>query len=153
MRTTPNNKIAKTFPIPINEFGFPDFTNYCPTINGKKLIFKFSITTTDAAGNINMTLKGNKSTNDFQKANLLLQRQGIANLNLPYGVNSTYVNISGKNYTWHHHEDCQSMMLVEQDVHSFRFGGLNHTGGSAVIEHNSQQLITNQPILVYPSPI
>jgi len=54
-----------------------------------------------------------------------------------------------KNYVWHHHQDGKSMMLVPRDVHSVRNGGVAHTGGRAVIEHNK-----NNPTnpLNYPSP-
>jgi RHS repeat-associated protein len=37
---------------------------------------------------------------------------------------------------WHHHQDGQSMMLVPKVINNARDGGVAHTGGAAVIDHN-----------------
>jgi len=52
-------------------------------------------------------------------------------------------------YVWHHHQDTNTMMLVLKNVHSVRNGGVAHTGGRAVIQHN-----LNNPnnLLKYLSP-
>ncbi|OEE51392.1 hypothetical protein A1OS_22750, partial [Enterovibrio norvegicus] len=52
-------------------------------------------------------------------------------------------------YVWHHHQDAKSMMLVPKNVHSVRNGGVAHTGGRAVINHN---LANPNNILNYASP-
>jgi hypothetical protein len=54
-----------------------------------------------------------------------------------------------KNLVWHHHQDGKSMMLVPKKVHSVANGGVAHTGGRAVIEHNARNP-DNQ--LQYKSP-
>ena len=52
-------------------------------------------------------------------------------------------------YVWHHHQDARTMMLVPRSVHSVRNGGVAHTGGRAVIQHN---LYNPQNLLNYLSP-
>ncbi len=54
-----------------------------------------------------------------------------------------------KNDVWHHHQDGVSMMLVPKNVHSVRNGGVAHSGGRAVIEHNAAN---HNELLIYPSP-
>ncbi len=39
-----------------------------------------------------------------------------------------------KGYTWHHHQDTQTMMLIPKDIHN----AVRHTGGAAVIDQNSK---------------
>ena len=38
-----------------------------------------------------------------------------------------------KGYVWHHNEDMQTMILIPQDIHSFMFGGMRHSGGASLI--------------------
>ena len=52
-------------------------------------------------------------------------------------------------YVWHHHQDTKTMMLVPRSVHSVRNGGVAHTGGRAVLEHNKAN---PGAALIYPSP-
>lgn len=54
-----------------------------------------------------------------------------------------------KNDVWHHHQDGVSMMLIPKNVHSVRDGGVAHTGGRAVIQHN---IANPDNPLIYPSP-
>ena len=55
------------------------------------------------------------------------------------------------NMVWHHHQDGKSMMLVPKEVHNVKVGGVNHTGGAAVIKHNNNPAnASNQ--LKFPSP-
>jgi hypothetical protein len=52
-------------------------------------------------------------------------------------------------YVWHYHLDAKTMMLVHRNVHSVRNGGVAHTDGRVVIQHN-----LNNPgnLLNYSSP-
>jgi len=54
-----------------------------------------------------------------------------------------------KAMVWHHHQDGKTMMLIPRNVHSVKNGGVAHTGGRAVMQHNK-----NNPnnILNYASP-
>ena len=36
-------------------------------------------------------------------------------------------------YVWHHIEDGKSMLLVQQKIHSIKFGGFTHKGGASII--------------------
>ena len=36
-------------------------------------------------------------------------------------------------YVWHHIEDGESMLLVQQKIHSIKFGGFTHRGGASII--------------------
>ncbi len=36
-------------------------------------------------------------------------------------------------YVWHHVEDGKSMLLVQQKIHSIKFGGFTHRGGASII--------------------
>ncbi|MCG0022256.1 HNH endonuclease, partial [Vibrio parahaemolyticus] len=52
-------------------------------------------------------------------------------------------------YVWHHHQDGKTMMLIPKSVHSVRNGGVAHTGGRSVIQHN---LLNPNNKLNYSSP-
>lgn len=36
-------------------------------------------------------------------------------------------------YVWHHIEDGKSMLLIQQKIHSIKFGGFTHKGGASII--------------------
>ena len=61
-------------------------------------------------------MKGNR-TSDFTKAN--------AEAGLKQTPNG---------YTWHHHEDTQTMQLIPQDLHD----EIRHTGGVAIIKQRNK---------------
>ena len=56
-------------------------------------------------------------------------------------ANNYKVHINGKEYTWHHHQDCKTMQLVETSVHS---ACAPHVGG--------RQLAQQGKIGKFPSP-
>jgi hypothetical protein len=93
----------------------------------------------------------NKTSTDFTKANNALQKALTNNPN--HGLNVTFsgqnVDIDGKKYTWHHHEDSQTMMLVETKIHdTFR-----HTGSNSIIEHNTKAFKDSpDDVVFFPSP-
>ncbi len=68
---------------------------------------------------------------DFSKANF--QAFGVADPNYHLTIN----NGQYANYTWHHHQDTKSMMLVPKAVNNpgSQFGGVPHTGGAAIVRH------------------
>jgi A nuclease of the HNH/ENDO VII superfamily with conserved WHH len=103
--------------------GFPDFSPY-------------------SVKNVQIEMQGNWDT-DFIKAN---QKAGFGN-----GINAHQFAEGGKykNYTWHHHEDCKTMQLLPKNLNNSNMGGLSHTGGRAVTDHN--QLFPNNQ-LRFPSP-
>jgi hypothetical protein len=82
-------------------------------------------------------LKGNDNRKfDNDLANNWLENSGILNEYDSYLINQQFgtpvkltKNGIDKYYTWHHHENGKTMMLVEQDVHN----KINHTGGAALI--------------------
>jgi hypothetical protein len=74
-------------------------------------------------------------TSDYNKANEWL----ASALGLPVGTKfhgqNGYFAQPGKDeirYTWHHHQDGKSMMLIPIDIHSNQATGTSHAGGSAI---------------------
>ncbi len=76
-------------------------------------------------------MQGNYTT-DFSKSDAL------AGITEQYRIDNSL--------TWHHHQDGKTMMLIPRNIN----GGIRHTGGRAVVDHNS-----NSPnnVLYFPSPI
>jgi hypothetical protein len=82
-------------------------------------------------------LKGNDNRKfDNDLANEWLESSGILDEYDSYFINQQFgtpvkltKNGVDKYYTWHHHENGKTMMLVEQGVHN----KINHTGGAALI--------------------
>jgi hypothetical protein len=65
------------------------------------------------------------------------------------GFNNTNPRPPG--YTWHHHQDGQTMMLVPDYINSPARQGISHTGGAAIIRHNNNTANINS-VLYFPSP-
>ena len=120
--------------VPINEFGFPDFRQWTKRKpNGEPFAFTFQLG----------ELTG-KPADDFK---LINEKFGFGN---SQGSHLTQF----PDYTWHHHEDGKTLMLVPKKLNNPPSGGLTHTGGKAVIEHNLEVAKTDiSKILVFPSPI
>jgi RHS repeat-associated protein len=77
---------------------------------------------------------------------------GSMNSDIPRAMQASGLDsYDSTNFVWHHHQDGQSMMLVPRSVHSVRNGGVAHTGGRAVIQHNAanpdNQIHYNSPPL------
>ena len=57
------------------------------------------------------------------------------------GHDSRLANISlglkatPEGYTWHHLENGTHMILVRTEIHSVRYGGFSHMGGSSIIRN------------------
>jgi hypothetical protein len=97
-------------PVKFDGNGFPDFTEYIYRgPDGKPFAFEID-------------MKGNYTT-DFAQAN---EAAGFGK-----GINA-----HPKGWTWHHHQDGKTMMLVPSDINTPP-GGIWHTGGKAVVEHNA----------------
>ncbi len=114
-------------PVTFDGNGFPDFTPYVLNNNlGAKHAYKI-----DMQGN---------TTTDFIEADRLA------------GFTSANPRPSG--YTWHHHQDGQTMMLVPSNINTPNYptaatGGINHTGGAATVNHNRDN---PSNVLFFPSP-
>ncbi len=101
------------YDIPFDQYGFPDMdavSMRTVRINGMQ-------------GNTTIT------NGDFSKANF--EAFGVADPNYHLTVN----NGQYANYTWHHHQDTKSMMLVPKVVNNPNMGGVSHTGGAAIVRH------------------
>ena len=128
--------------------GFPEFQKFTLGYNtSKPVYFKFDYFELDG------------SVNDFIKANdwltlnksRIISEIGASDLKFApnQGNRSSYIiveeiqngNVVSVNYTWHHHQDTRTLMLVKQDIHSPGVGGIGHSGGRQVITHN--QFILN----------
>lgn len=96
--------------VPFDADGYPDFSQYAI----KTVKFDYPSPEGKSA---KKCLTGNYST-DFDLAN---SAAGYATT--PAG------------YTWHHHQDMQTMQLVPQDIHSVAFGGVAHGGGDSLLEN------------------
>ena len=146
--------------VPYDLNGFPDFRQFNLGSDIKKPIYaKFP----------RMLMDGDVS--DFKVANEWLEKQKGAILNdlkasgatdITYAnKSSSYVTVkyadgSEVNFTWHHHQDCETMMLVKQDIHSPGVGGVSHSGGRQVVQHNTHILKNglgdSEDFLFFPSP-
>ena len=83
--------------------------------NGVKFNSKgFPIFTPYSKKNVKINMRGNRTT-DFTAAN---KKAGYSRT--PLG------------YTWHHHEDGETMQLIPFDIHD----AVKHTGGVAIIKSN-----------------
>lgn len=73
--------------------------------------------------------------------NRIMSEIGASNIT-SNGSNITVTLNNGQqqNYTWHHHQDARTMMLVEQDIHN----ATRHSGGRHVINHNNYILNTGR---------
>jgi A nuclease of the HNH/ENDO VII superfamily with conserved WHH len=98
------------YDVPFDNNGFPDMDAFSAR--------------TVRINNMDGTVSG-----DFSKANM--QAFGVADPNYHLTVgNGQYAN-----YTWHHHQDTKSMMLVPKAINNPAAGGVAHTGGAAIVKH------------------
>ena len=95
--------------VPFDADGYPIFDQYA------KAIVKFDFPSLEGR-EAGTCLIGNCSS-DFKLAN---QAAGLA--------------ATPPGYTWEHHHDMMTMLLVPQDVHSVAFGGVAHEGGEAALK-------------------
>ncbi|MCR9134162.1 MAG: HNH endonuclease [bacterium] len=130
--------------VPISAKEFPDFTGFtAKTSNGIPLAKKID------------NLKGNDDRIfDNNKANTWLQNSGHLNDFDSYWINPTYgspvkltKNGVEKTYTWHHHENGKTMMLVEQSVHN----SVQHVGGASLISSGATTSIDDFTT-IFPDP-
>ena len=104
--------------VPFTEAGYPDFSQYAI----KTATFEYPSSTAIA----NKTCLLGNCSSDFTMANTQV------------GLSSTPTG-----YVWHHVEDCQTMLLVPQDLHNVAMGGVAHRGGEAEIAKVLTEIITN----------
>ncbi|MEO6037831.1 MAG: HNH endonuclease [Saprospiraceae bacterium] len=105
------------------KYGFPDFKQWCP---GQSFCFHVN----DLAG----------SSQDFTRAtNYLINKFGSSKVKKIPGSTKFQIFENGvwKDYTWHHHEDCETLMPVLSEIHN----NFAHTGGSSMIEKAKSFLI------------
>jgi hypothetical protein len=128
------NKIKTKFGLDnvcFDDLGFPDFSPFVPLINGVSAI-------------VEIDMNGDRLENgDYLKAAQSL----CAKLGIPFQKFHGGATFSGKDnitYTWHHHQDGKTMMLVPTDIHS-----TSHSGGVkiAVSSRNGKNYKS-----LFPSP-
>lgn len=107
----PNKKIKICY----DDTGFPDFSDFIPSYNGKKI--EFSVT----------NLTGNHS-NDMVKARSKLKND----FGFDFESNGAIVipGYEGITWTFHHHQDGETMQLVPFDINN----KADHVGGAKIIE-------------------
>jgi hypothetical protein len=133
--------------VPISAKEFPDFTGFTArTSSGNPLAKSFG----GLKGNMNRDFDC-KLANDwlFDESGLLSGFEGVF---LPNNSKTSSwlklkKNGSWKEYTWHHHEDGKTLMLVERAVHS----KVSHTGGASLISSKAVSLIEGYEKL-FPGP-
>jgi len=120
-----NNKVKQKYgktQICYDDLGFPDFSpfveKFTNPVTGQLIEAAFEI---DMAGNY---------SSDYTKANDAL-RALTGDTNMPNFTNS----IGDIEYTWHHHQDGKTMMLVPKAVNNPNYGGAPHVGGKALKKH------------------
>ncbi|MES1182141.1 MAG: HNH endonuclease, partial [Flavobacterium sp.] len=104
--------------------GFPDFKEYSP---GSEYSYK------------SPNLKGYETgSTDFADASSALKAKFKDRVkNIDGGNFELEVNGEFKKYTWHHHQDGQTLMPVLQEVH---MATRPHTGGAAIIKYDIKEL-------------
>jgi hypothetical protein len=125
---------GKSVSVKYDKEGFPDFTPHSP---GKEYAFKSD----DALKGHDPNLPPNVVRPDNAFANnSLTSKFGEDNVVVLHPTGSPIkVKIDGKwegPYTWHHHQDGQTMMLVNQKTHNT----FKHTGGNDVISKGLQEV-------------
>jgi hypothetical protein len=98
------------YDVPFDQNGFPDMDGF-------------------SARTVRINNMNGTNHADFAKANM--EAFGVAD---PY-YHLTVNNGQYRNYTWHHHQDTKSMMLVPKAINNLVDGGVPHTGGAAIIRH------------------
>lgn len=101
-------KIVKVF---YNCFGFPDFTAFVPQLgSGDNLL--------EGRVDINVdNLETNDGSQDFKNAYNALEAKCVAK-GIPIQKKGDNVIINGDVFTWHHHENGKTMILVPQVLHA-----------------------------------
>lgn len=102
-----------------DDLGFPDFSPFV-----EKFTDQITGQLKEAAFEINMS--GNYSS-DYTQANAAL-RAMTGDSSMPDFPRT----INGIEFTWHHHQDGKTMMLVPKAVNNPDFGGAPHVGGVAL---------------------
>lgn len=97
--------------------GFPDFRSFGPP--PKPGDFAVKITKDMEKARTPDYREAHNSLSDALKSRISVGKPGDSPL-----------TIDGVKYTWRHHQDGKTMMLVRQDVHQY----LNHTGGVQTTE-------------------
>jgi hypothetical protein len=114
-----------------DDFGFPDFTDYIPKIEGVNGQF-------DGVFNIGSMTGDNYK--DFKSALDMMKSQLPANSPLiSINPNNVPFEIDGVSYTFHHHQDCKSMVLVPSSVNGSKYGGAPHVGGASMSQALNQE--------------
>lgn len=134
--------------VPINGKEFPDLTGFtAKTSNGSPLAKKFD----NLKGNNNRDFD-NKAANDwlFDESGLLDDFDDVFITNNDRTKSWLKLKKNGewKEYTWHHHENGKTMMLVEREVHS----KISHVGGASLISSGATTAIDDFASL-FPDPI
>jgi hypothetical protein len=117
----PNKKIEICF----DDTGMPDFSEFIPSYNGRKISFEIN----DLTGS---------SSNDMVKARTKLSDE--FGLNFSSNGAIEIPGYEGITWTFHHHQDGKTMQLVPFDINS----KTGHVGGATIISKGGKGL--------YPRP-
>ena len=110
--------------------GFPDFIIFGtpPGPNNQDFAVEISI---------KMGIRNNDYKEVFKR---LKQNPSIAGrLDCSAPESASLIKIDGINYTWHHHQDGKTMMLVRTDVHT----GLSHSGGVSIAQNSLEGMFAS----------
>jgi hypothetical protein len=126
-----NKDRNKQIEICFDDTGMPDFSEFVPKINGKRL----EVTIDDLIGSHDSGPNG-----DYAKAaGKLCEELGIP-LQSFHGSGSSFPGSDGIKWTWHHHQDGKTMQLIPTDINS----KAGHLGVAKIIQKGAQG--------AYPSP-
>ena len=133
-----NTKIKKNHPdarvddngkikICYDDFGFPGFRKLVPKLIDKKGIEIYGIA--EIPNMLGENSKDFKAALDILKTKLPEDSpvQSITAGKVPF-------EIDGIKYTFHHHHDGKSMMLVPSSINNPATGGVSHIGGSTIVK-------------------
>jgi hypothetical protein len=133
------SKLRNKFPnlpnkVCIDDLGFPDFTPFVRTLTSASGAIIPAVVKIDY-------LPNSSNSSDFNKArdalNAILGNNALAG-SAPYTFDG-----DGVKYTWHHHQDGESMMLVPQAVNNPP-DGVSHVGGKSIVNSGKKG--------IFPSP-
>lgn len=115
-----------------DENNFPLLEQYVYKSNGTPVVFSNNALTGYLENILDVQTGKVVRTKDFKWANDWLKaNKGQLGISGNIKTKSTGVEINGKSYTWHHHQDGINMILVPSEVHNF----FSHTGAGALIRY------------------
>jgi len=131
-----------------DQYGFPDFTDYCPRPTNKYILYADDLKGTSA---------------DFRRANQKLAKEYGFEKPYPKGSDNKYLELESGDFrwtpgnqnfykkvngewikhTWHHHQDGKTIFPLDSRIHNTSepgSSGFPHSGGDALIKEDLKEI-------------